>query len=59
MFSLRQNCLEAAKQLTPGEKHAPLALQAFQPDISSQAYYFPFVSTTRMGLAQTYNIVQV
>jgi hypothetical protein len=58
MFGLRENCLEATKQLAAGEQHAPLALQAFQPDIGPQAYYFPIISATRMGLAQPYYVVQ-
>jgi len=58
MFSLRKDDLETTKQLAAGEQHTPLALQAFQPDISPQAYDFPIISAARMGLAQPYHIVQ-
>jgi hypothetical protein len=58
MISLRQIRLETTTQFAAGEEHAPLTLQTFKPDIGSQAYNFPFISSAGMGLAQTNYIVQ-
>jgi hypothetical protein len=45
-----------AGQFSPREQHDPIAFQAFQTDICTQAHYFPVITPTGMWFAQGYNV---
>lgn len=58
LFSPADKSLDAFLELAAWQQHTMVAPTAFEANVSSQAYYPPFITATRVWFSQAYHITQ-